>query len=208
MVLPSLFLDVTQPMLVVLYRSCGVVCRLQRTWCWKLYSKMERNLCFMLDSRHVKKVISPYQLAVAVGICFMKSWPCNTCGCQTIQIFALVQNHKQTDLHFNISCIFSSSTPFFKASCLPHSFLHLPNHVFFLPSFLLSFIASLFPKFLHPFINSSLPMFCLIPFFIPFSFFYYSILSSFFPCFYVSLITSIFPSLLIPFLLFFLFSFS
>jgi len=55
---------------------------------------MEMNLCFMLDSRHVMKVIYPYQLAVAVKICFMKSSHCNTCGLQAIQIFALVHKHQ------------------------------------------------------------------------------------------------------------------
>jgi len=34
---------------------------------------MEANLCFMLDSRHVMKVICAYQLDVAVNVCFMKS---------------------------------------------------------------------------------------------------------------------------------------
>jgi len=138
MLLPSLYMDVTQPMLVGLYRSCGVVCRLQRTYSWKLDSKMESNLCFMLDSRHVMKVIYPYQLAVVVNICFMKSWICNTCGFQAIQIFALVHKHQETDLHQIFSCIFSSSRPVFKLSS--HPFIHPTMCPSFLPLFFFHYL--------------------------------------------------------------------
>jgi len=134
MLLPSLYINVTQPMLVVLYRSCGAVCRLQRTWSWKLDSKMERNLCFILDSRHVMKVIYPFQLAVAVNICFMKSWLCNTCECQAIQIFAYVHKHQQTDLHQNYSCVVSSSRPSSNFRLIPSS-----TQPCILPSFLYFF---------------------------------------------------------------------
>jgi len=61
--------------------------------------RMKSYLCFVLDSRHAMKVICPYQLAVAVKVCFIKSWNSNTCGCQAIQIFTYVYNHQQTDIH-------------------------------------------------------------------------------------------------------------
>jgi len=150
------------------YRRFGAVCRSHRTWCWKLGSRMERNLCLMQDTRHVMKVICPYQLDVAVNVCFMKSWHCNTCGCQAIEIFAYVHKHQQTDLHYTILAS-SLQAVSYSMFCLLHSSLHLPKYVCFLlfspPSFLISFHLSFLLSFVHFCFLNSFFLFSILPYF-------------------------------------------
>jgi len=106
---------------------------------------MKRKLCFMLDCRHVMKVIWPYQLDVADNVCFMKSWHCNTCGCQAIQISpTYINTNIQTYTKYFLSLLFNQ--PCFKCfvctQIIPSS-----TQLSIILSFLISFLPLLFPSF-------------------------------------------------------------
>jgi len=111
----------------------------------------------MPESRHIMKVICPYQLAVGVKVCFMKSCHSNTCGSQAIQIFAYVHNTNWQNYTKYFLCLHfkESRLQCFKQSHL-QNFVFLPfipsfTHTCILPSFVPSFHPHLFPSSLSSF---------------------------------------------------------
>ena len=145
----------------------------------------------MLESKHEMKLICPYQLAVAVRVCFMKSWHSNTCGCQAIQIFAYVHKHQLIDLYYTF-LLSSLQAVLSSMLCLPSidSFIYPTTYL----SFFHSFRSSYFHSFCVSLITSIFPSFFLSSFtsflisFLPFSFLH----SFFFPSFLLSFLLSFF----------------